>query len=373
MMEPYVPAFVRAYQEKAFRDPANPLSWYMRASESRARGDLDEWERSIEAGLALPHNAPQQRWFRAAAQLTRGDWSGWADYEVRAFHADERSSCTTVEGWVRWTHPAWVGSDLADKTILVLFEQGAGSNIQMLRFIPVLIERAKHVVVMTYPRVVPLVQCNFGEQVTVVIEGVDKPFSFDCYANTMSLPHLIGRLPPFVPLRCPRRRPRLPDSSLPIRAGICWAGNPAHGNDAQRSMPAAHLAPLLARTDIEWHSLQVGECASDADRFPSLTRPWPRLVNFGDTADLISDLDIVVAVDTAVGHLAGCLGVPTYLLLPFVSEWRWGLGDRTPWYPSMKIIRQPEVGDWANAVSRVQHMLDRFLQSRHETIATIGC
>lgn len=369
MTKSYVPAFIRAYEEKAFRDPANPLLWYMRASESRSRGNLDEWERSIEAGLALPHNAPQQRWYRAVAQLTRGDWSGWLDYEVRTLLVDEYSSTATVEDWVRWTHPVWDGSDLSDKTLLVLFEQGNGSNIQMLRFIPILTERAKHVIIMTYPRLVPLVQYNFGERATIVIDGVDQTFAFDCYANTMSLPYLIGRIPPFVPLGCPQRRPRLPQSPRPVRAGICWAGNPAHGNDAQRSMPAAHMAPLLARADIEWHSLQVGERASDADRFPLLTRPWPQLVNFADTADLIRELDLVVAVDTAVAHLAGCLGVPTYLLLPFVSEWRWGLANRTPWYPSMNLIRQSEVGDWPEMVSRVQHILDEFVRLRRDSVA----
>src|SRR5262249_26343144 len=146
---------------------------------------------------------------------------------------------TTMDDWVRWTHPAWDGAtDLSDQTILVLFEQGMGSNIQMLRYFPLLVEQAKGVMAMVYPRLVPLVQFNFGDRVSVLIHGVDIPFEFDCFASTMSLPHLIGTLPPFVPLRHPQRRPRLPANSRPLRAGICWAGNPRHDDDQQRSMPA---------------------------------------------------------------------------------------------------------------------------------------
>jgi hypothetical protein len=133
-------------------------------------------------------------------------------------------------------------------------------------------------------------------------------------------------------------------------------------------MPAACIAPLLARTDIEWHTLQVGERAVEADRYPSLVRPWPPLITFGDTADLIAELDMVVAVDTAVGHLAGCLGAPTYLMLPFCSEYRWGLEDRTPWYPSMQLVRQPAAGDWAGAVVRLQQLLDQFVLADEEIV-----
>jgi hypothetical protein len=373
MTERYIPRFVAAYEEAARQNPANPLSWYVRADEYREQGDLESWQRTIDAALAMPHDSPEQLCRRAYAQLTRGDWSGWTDYDARRFHANDRSPATSMDEWVRWTHRAWDGTeDLTDRTILVLFEQGMGDNIQMLRFLLPLAERAQSVIVWTYPRVVPFVQCNFGDRVTVMIHGVDKPFTFDRYASIMSLPRLFGQLPPFVPLHGPGRRPKLPVRRRPIRAGICWAGNPEYGNDEQRSMPAAFLAPLLARTDIEWHSLQVGARGGDADQYPSLIRPWPRLMNFAETADLMEELDLIVAVDTAVGHLAGCLGIPTYLVLPFCSEWRWGLGDRTPWYPSMQLIRQPAPDDWFGAVAQLQILLDEFCRSRPEPMETNG-
>jgi hypothetical protein len=372
MTDTYVPAFVAAYVEHAAQDPANPLSWYARADEYRDSGDVDAWRRTIETALAMPHHSPEQIWYRSWARLKLGDWAGWTDYEARALHTTDSSPRATVDDWVRWTHGAWDGvEDLTDKTILVLSEQGIGDNIQMLRFLAPLADRAKSVIARVYPRLVPFVQCNVGDRVTVIIQGVDKPFAFDRYVHIMSLPHLIGELPPFVPWRSPRRRPRLVTRSRPIRAGICWAGNPEYGNDEQRSMPAAELAPLLALPSIEWHSLQVGARAGDADRYSSLLRPWPPLMTFGDTADLISELDVVVAVDTAVAHLAGCLGARTYLLLPVSADSRWGItDDRTPWYPSLRIVRQSSPGDWAGVVLRLQDMLDPLLPSRNGVIPT---
>jgi hypothetical protein len=125
-------------------------------------------------------------------------------------------------------------------------------------------------------------------------------------------------------------------------------------------MPAGRIATLLDRADIEWHSLQAGPRAIDADGYPTIVRPWPPLITFADTADLISELDFVVTVDTAVGHLAGSLGVPTFVLLSRWPDGRWGLGDRTPWYPTMYLIRQHEAGDWEGVIADVHEALDQF-------------
>ncbi len=369
MTEPYVPAMIRAYREQSVEDPTNPMSFYSQAIERRDCGDLSGWRQAMEHAFTLPHRTLQQRYCRAWAKLTLGDWTGWDEYEVRSLMPDESSPYTTLAEWIRWTHELWDGiEDLSDKTLLVLSEQGEGDNIQMLRYIPTLCERARQVIVVSYPRLVPIVQANFGKRVTVTIRGVDKPLQFDRYVRIMSLPKVIGCLPPFVPLRSPGRRVRLGDRQRPIRAGVCWAGNPDYADDARRSMPAAHLTPLLERTDVDWYSLQVGGRAADADRFPAMIRPWPPLITFGDTADLMTELDLVVAVDTAVAHLAGSLGIPTYLLLPFRSEWRWGLQTTTPWYPTMSLVRQPMTGDWDGAVAALQVALDNFESASSHTL-----
>jgi len=356
-----LPALVEAYRDTAFQDVTNPLSHYRRAHEYRERGDHEGWREAIDAALRLPHLTPQQRNCRAWVKLALGDWSGWEDYETRFLAPADPPVPTSLADWIRWTHARWDGvEDLRGQTLLVFPEQGMGDSIQMLRFLPVLASRAAQVIAMVYPRLVPLVQCNFSNCVTVVIHGVDKPIRFDRYVQSMSLPGLLGGLPPFAPLCSPKRRPSLPARTRQLRAGLCWAGNPKYRADEVRSMSAARLKPLLARPEIEWHSLQVGERAVDADAYPSMRRPWPSLTTFGDTADMISELDFVVAVDTAVAHLAGSLGILTYLLLPYYGDDRWGLLDRTPWYPSMRLVKQTVPGDWTGVIDCLQSLLDHI-------------
>lgn len=362
MPESHLPAMIRAFRNQALADATNPISLYGKAFLCRGEGDVAGWQQAVEAAFLLPHETLEQQYARGWAKITLGDWSGWSDYNVRGFLPDESSPDVSIDAWIKWTRRAWDGEeDLDDKIIAIVPEQGVGDNVQMLRYIPVLADLARHVVAITYPRLVPLVQSNFGDRATVWIHGVDKPVAFDRYVLAMSLPALVGGIPPFIPLQPPRRRPNLRPRNGRIRGGLCWAGNPIYPDDENRSMPAAYLEPLVARSDVEWHSLQVGANAIDADRYPTIIRPWPTLFNFAETADCIAELDFVVAVDTAVAHLAGSLGVPTYLLVPSRSDGRWGTSDRTPWYPSMRIVRQQSPGRWSEVIATVQRMLDADL------------
>jgi hypothetical protein len=348
-----------ALRGEAIGDPTNPLPLYRLAQEYRRLGDLTRWRDVIRIALTLPHHTPLQRFHRGFAKMAMDDWSGWADFESRALLPEMVGRRALLAQEIVWECRAWDGmEDIQNETLFVLPEQGIGDMIQMLRFIPLVARRAKSVVVGVHPRLVPFVQHNFGNMVDLAIDGVEKPLAFDRYVWAMSLPAIVGCLPPFEPMRSPRRRPPLNGRRRTLRGGICWAGNPEYVNDWARSMPADHIAPLLDRRDIEWFSLQVGPSASDAEAYPSLMRPWPRLITFGDTADLIADLDVVVSVDTAVAHLAGCLAVPTLLLLPTCADSRWGMSDRTPWYPSVRLVRQPADGDWCAVIRNVQHALD---------------
>ena len=135
-----------------------------------------------------------------------------------------------------------------------------------------------------------------------------------------------------------------------------WAGNPRHENDANRSMPAAAFAPLLEKQCVTLFSLQVG--ATDADKAWLNQTPIrdlaPHLSDFADTAAVLGHLDLVISVDTAVAHLAGALGRPIWLLVPFVPEWRWMLArEDSPWYPTMRLFRQAAPGDWDTLMARV--------------------
>ena len=146
--------------------------------------------------------------------------------------------------------------------------------------------------------------------------------------------------------------------------GLVWGGNPAHRNDARRSMSLSLLAPLFRMDGVSWYSLQKGEQEKELEDFPvvsgsgCLENLAPKLDSFEDTAAVIDLLDLVISVDTSVAHLAGALARPTWLLLPFDADWRWLLErDDSPWYPTMRLFRQPEPGAWPSVVERVCHRL----------------
>jgi hypothetical protein len=172
------------------------------------------------------------------------------------------------------------------------------------------------------------------------------------------LPSFAAGVPHFKPLRAPPCLLSLAPTDRRLKLGLCWAGDPRLGHDHTRSMPLAALESLLTRRDdIIWFSLQMGGREREVVRFPAVKRTSLTFNSFADTAAFVVQLDGVISVDTAVCHLAGSLGVPTFLLLPYASEWRWGLLSTTTWYPSMRLIRQPSPGDWNGAVNFLSSLL----------------
>jgi len=146
-----------------------------------------------------------------------------------------------------------------------------------------------------------------------------------------------------------------------LSIGVAWAGAAHHLNDRRRSMPLAMLAPLFAISGVTWFSLQKGppeQQVADVAAASNLIRLDPQS-DFSHTAALIDALDAVISVDTSVAHLAGALGKPLYLLLPFAPDWRWGItGDGTPWYPTARLLRQRAIGDWRGVIGRLQGAVD---------------
>jgi hypothetical protein len=151
------------------------------------------------------------------------------------------------------------------------------------------------------------------------------------------------------------------------RVGLAWAGNPRHANDHNRSMPASSLRPLLEVGETTFFSLQMGTAAKGIGELAggAVHDFAPEIDDFADTAAIIANLDLVISVDTAVAHLAGALGRPVWLLLPFVGEWRWLLDrEDTPWYPTMRLFRQKAPGDWSGVVDRVVDALPAVGEAR---------
>jgi hypothetical protein len=267
-----------------------------------------------------------------------------------------------------FTAPLWDGTRV-DGTLLIHAEQGLGDAIQFVRFANLAAARCKHLVV-ECPR--PLLSvftqaAKAGLIAGEVIAIGDPQPHYDAQAPFMTLPRLFETTPASVPstshyLVSP---PPRPDLTIPSRSrrriGLVWAGSPFNKMDSQRSLPVDVLLPLLSATDADVVSLQVGPGAEQTALLPRdrlIFTAHDRVKDFADTAAIISQLDLVIGVDTAATHLAAALGKPVWLLLAFAPDYRWLLERTdTPWYPSMRLFRQKKRGDWSHAIADLQTAL----------------
>jgi hypothetical protein len=195
---------------------------------------------------------------------------------------------------------------------------------------------------------------------------------FDLVCPLLSLPRAFATTLETIPADVPYLAPP-PDAAARwrealagagLKVGVAWAGSPLHRSDARRSIAVDTLAPLLRIEGVRWFSLQVGERAADLTRLPAdlVTDLAPRLADFAETAAAVANLDLVITVDTAVAHLAGALGRPTWVMLRERPDWRWLTGrEDSPWYPTLRLFRQRERGDWDDVVSRLRAAVEREL------------
>lgn len=344
------------------RYPLAPPLLYSIGVLSLRFGYVDLWEHYIRMALGFPHITYQDFVFRAEAKLRLGDWSGWDDREARLFSPHESTLWIPYARHIQWTTKAWRGDeDISDLTLLAVADGGFGDAFQMLRFIPALARAARTVILVVSEACLAFVQHAVGRVAIVISPQAVPVVTFHRYVWLMSLPSIVGALPSFTAFSAPD--PAYPESQSRdhLQVGVCWAGNsnrPTRPDDPDRSMSLDDFAPILHCRDVQCYSLQVGPCALDAVRYPHLLQPITALRSFTETANLIASLDCVITVDTAIAHLSGSLGVPTYLLLPCVGDCRWGMHSTTPWYPSMQIIRQRTRSDWAGVVTQLMARLD---------------
>ena len=248
---------------------------------------------------------------------------------------------------LRWV---WDGQDPAGQDVLVRCYHGLGDTLQFCRFLAPLRQRAARVTLEAQPELVPLLQGLPGPD-QVVPFRTDAPLPPSaCDIEVMELPHALRQAPGAAPYLSAAPLPRPGPGFL---AGVCWQ---AGAWDPGRSMPVQSLAPLAQVPGIALVSLQRGPAADDAARpgAPPLLLAGERSMDMVATARLVAALDLVVAVDTMVAHLAGALGVPTRLLLQADADWRWMAGRTdSPWYSSLRLHRQASPGDWSAPVAEV--------------------
>lgn len=269
---------------------------------------------------------------------------GWHDFESRALPHPG----TTAQ---RWT-----GEPLEGRTLLVLGEQGVGDQFQFLRFVrhPA-VQAAARVVVACQPDAVSLLRASGFDAV-----ARDTVVETDLYVPMLSLPLLLGVDADWpgggtAYLSVPGTGPRRSATRI-RRVGVVWAGNPAHRNDAVRSIPPSMLHALLhTHPGLQFVCMQHG--ADDVD-LPSGSWERPACGDWLETARQLSTLDLLITVDTGIAHLAGALGLPVWILVPHVPDWRWGpRGSATAWYPAARLFRQPTRGDWARVLTNVSAAL----------------
>jgi tetratricopeptide (TPR) repeat protein len=258
--------------------------------------------------------------------------------------------------------PSWNGLSFTGKSLLLHYEQGFGDTLMFLRYVPKVKALGGQVILTVQRPLADLAATCPG--VDGVIPHGDALPAFDIHLSLASLPWAfrtdLNSIPAEIPyLDVPAFAPHrseiasvLAASEGKTRVGIVWAGNPGYKIDAARSIPRDVLAPLSALPGVAWHSFQLGELAPPD--LPGLCSLAPMLSNFSDTAYGLSGMDLLITVDTAIAHLAGALGIPTLILIPFFPDWRWLLGrDDSPWYPTMRIYRQTDPGDWRSVIQRV--------------------
>lgn len=332
--------------------------------------------------LRLKPDFPAAQWNLSLELLLDGEYAeGFSCYEQR-FTGGDKEDFALARAMLAWLAavPRWHGEDLRGRTLLVCAEQGQGDSLMAMRYLPLLagrgVGRLKVYCELSLVRLMQAQPCldqAIGRNATPSLEGID------CHCPMLSLPYLFGTRLETVPATVPylgvpselvRRWADRFAGARQLRVGLVWAGGQALRRDAQRSMALEGFAPLLEVAGVTFYSLQKGEPAQQlaASGWPVID--WmDECMDFLDTASLIQHLDLVISVDTAVAHLAGALGKPVWLLNRFESEWRWLLErEDSPWYPTLRIFRQPAPGDWGSVITRMVGELGRKAD-KHATLS----
>jgi tetratricopeptide (TPR) repeat protein len=316
-----------------------------------------------DAILAADRNHADARHNAALSLLTLGDYRrGFEHYEARWLR-------TGMPRRKSYGKPLWLGEyPLARKTILVHSEQGLGDTIQFGRYVPMLAQDGAKVVLEVPRELVTLMERIEGAS-AVAARGEPLP-AYDVHCPAGSLPLAmrteLSSIPANVPYltasddRIAAWRERIQRLPAP-RVAVAWSGQAAHANDRNRSIALSRLAPVFEAAPAGFISIQRELRDGDADalaRMPNVTHVGDALADFDDTAAVVTLADLVIAVDTSVVHLAGSLGRPVWVMLPFQPDWRWLLDrDDSPWYPSARLFRQPRPDDWDSVIEEVQAAL----------------
>ncbi len=362
-----------AFSRRALR--LQPHSLMVRANAATLlleRGRFDETLAFIRDMAADFPGEPSVERFEALMLLLLGRFEeGWARLEAR-FRIGPTGR--DLDAGAVTAAPRWAGEDLAGKRVLMTAEEGFGDTIQFVRYASLLAAQGARVGARVQPALRRLIEG--ARDVSDVHDEGSRPDGYDFDVPMLSLPMLLGTRLETIPAQVPYLhvpqddiadwRTRL-GGGLP-HVGLVWAGNRLHRNDHNRSVPWQMFRGVAGVPGLAFHSLQVGEAQADMRADPcGVDDLAPSLIDYHETASAISAMDLVISVDTSVAHLAGALGKPVWLLLPLSPDWRWLLGrDDSPWYRTMRLFRQTQVGDWREVVARVEAALAAWTELQGE-------
>jgi tetratricopeptide (TPR) repeat protein len=324
----------------------------------KEKGNIDKAVTYYQKAIRLNANHAEAHFNMGCMLLLSGNFEqGWQEYEWRLKMKHQAPR--------HFSQLLWDGSDMKGRTMLLYAEQGFGDTIQFIRYVPLVSQRGATVIVECQKELASLIKNVTGIQ-EIAVYG-DKIPECDIYCPLLSLPRLFGTkietIPaqiPYISLDTPLIRKwagKTHSEDSRLRVGIVWSGRPTYKGDLYRSMRLEQFLPLSKIDCVTLFSLQKGAAARDTERLQNnlhILDFTEKINDFSDTAAFIENLDLIISVDTAVAHLAGALGKPVWTLLPFVPDWRWMLHrEDSPWYPTMRLFRQPSAGDWGSVMDVV--------------------
>ena len=324
---------------------------------------FDDALASYDEALNIEPNYTEATWNKSLLLILTGNYlNGWMLYEARLEKEDMKTNYST------YPQLAWRGQeDIQGKKILIHSEQGLGDSIQFIRYLDQINQLGAEII-LEVPKTLATLVNTIKTPITVIEKGSKLP-EFDAYCPLLSLPYVfkttVDTIPSVVPyLSADKKKVSDWNNRLGVktrkRIGLVWSGSTVHKNDHNRSIPLEVFTDLL-KLPVEWHSLQKEYRTEDKnylDIHPEIGQHQDKLGDFTDTAALIECMDLVISVDTSVAHLAGALGKTTWILLPFVPDYRWMLErEDCPWYPTAKLLRQDDEREWEKVILELSKKL----------------
>ncbi|MEO7145607.1 MAG: tetratricopeptide repeat protein [Bryobacteraceae bacterium] len=364
-----------AYRELLEHKPDHAESVNNLGNVYLALGSPEEALQAYRRAIGIDPVFGEARWNVAIVQLLLGQYEeGWRGYEWRFRQKHYVPRC--------FSRPRWDGEALQNRGILVHAEQGLGDTLQFIRYAPLLKERGAFVIVECHAPLAGVIAGAPGVDAVVALGsssggGPPEPgrdcSEYDCQVPLLSLPYLLGTTLDTIPRDVPYLPP--PDAARvgrwgaivnrragrDLKVGLTWSGNPDHKMNRLRSLDGAALAALADLPGVSFFALQKGLAALALAPALPMIHLEDDTTNLADTAAILANLDLLITVDTSIAHLAGALGRPVWTLLPFAPDWRWLLErEDCPWYPTMRLFRQPRRHGWPDVMARVREELRRL-------------